>query len=83
MLSRTGTAARPPTMCWGFTQNVHSSLESAAPPLRHLCGRMTEMRPEGEGNARSEAKFAECWIFDASLSNDRARRKYQPKISGG
>lgn len=70
-------------MCRGFTHNVHSGLESIAPPLGHLCGRMREMRPEGEGNARSEAKFAECWILDASLSDDRARTKYQPEISGG
>ena len=83
MLSRMGTAARPPTMCRGFTQNVHSSLESAASPFGHLCRRMREMRPEGEGNARSEAKLAECWILDASLSDDRAKKKHQPEISGG
>jgi len=67
----------------GVTENVHSSLESAAPPLGHLCGTMREMRPKGEGNAGSEAKSPECWLLDASLSDDRAKRKHQPEISGG
>lgn len=41
------------------------------------------MGPEGEGNAGSEAKLAECWTLDAALSDDRAKRKYQPEISRG
>lgn len=83
MLSGMGTAARAPTMCRGFTQNIHSSLEGAASPLGHLRRRTREMGPEGEGNAGSEAKLAECWILDAALSDDRAKRKYQPEISRG